>query len=274
MVIYKIINTVNSKVYVGQTIVPVKNRFMDHIRMLRDNVHFNYKLQSDFNILGKNAFGVEILEEIGDKHMLDTAEIYYISKLQSIEYGYNLSEGGQKGSVYSKTWNGFIDPLGYTLEPIKNLSQFCRDNNLSAKSMRQVFHGDKYSHKGYHHIDRPMKQGFVWPIGHKQTIEHRQKITEGVNEYWKLCGGIHSRGKKISIKLKEYYCTNTHHRSKTYQGVVSPNGIVYESVKNLEKFCRDNTLDRNGFRRWICSNKIEYKGWTKLINPHRRNAYV
>jgi group I intron endonuclease len=246
MVIYKIINTVNSKVYVGQTIVPVRNRFTDHMRMLRNNIHFNYKLQNDFNVLGKNVFKVEILEEIVDKHMLDAAEIYYISTLQSIEHGYNLSEGGQKGSVYSKTWNGFIDATGCAVEPIKNLSQFCRDNKLHAKSMRQVFYGDRYSHKGYHHIDRPMKQGFVWPKGRKQTVEHRKKITEGV---------------------EKYYSVNQPSRLKIYQGVISPDGVVYEKLENLEKFCRDNKLEKSGFRRWIFSDKIDYKGWIKIVNP-------
>lgn len=62
--IYKIVNNINGKVYIGQTKQPFIKRFMHHRWQLRNNKHDNRWLQNAFNKYGEDAFSFEIVEFI------------------------------------------------------------------------------------------------------------------------------------------------------------------------------------------------------------------
>ena len=59
--VYKIVNTVNNKIYIGQTMMG-ELRWKGHTRDLRGNRHPNHKLQADFNKFGEDAFTWSIIE--------------------------------------------------------------------------------------------------------------------------------------------------------------------------------------------------------------------
>ena len=59
--IYKITNTLNGKVYIGQS-VNVQERFYEHKRKLRLQQHFNKYLQNAYNKHGE-YFEFEVIEE-------------------------------------------------------------------------------------------------------------------------------------------------------------------------------------------------------------------
>lgn len=91
--IYIIKNTINNKVYVGQTIQLVEDRFKQHLKCLKSNsVQLISKAIKKY---GKSNFYVEILEEclIDD---LNIKEEYYIKKYNSFGKGYNLCAGGNQ----------------------------------------------------------------------------------------------------------------------------------------------------------------------------------
>ena len=91
--IYIIRNTVNDKVYIGQS-VDYKYRFRKHCETARRN-SFKYKsyLYNAMNEIGIEKFYVELLEaQIED---YNEKEIYYIKKFNSLRpNGYNLADGG------------------------------------------------------------------------------------------------------------------------------------------------------------------------------------
>lgn len=93
-IIYIIINNINHKVYIGQTI-DIKRRWHSHIYDLRNNNHINIYLQRAWNKYGENNFEFKILEEISDE-LLNEKEKYWINFYKSFdrEYGYNLTTGG------------------------------------------------------------------------------------------------------------------------------------------------------------------------------------
>jgi hypothetical protein len=105
--IYKIINTENDKVYIGQTRTHRKNkgkyrffgyigRFKDHISEAINNTKKNQCTYLN-NAIRKNHenFKVHLLE-ICDIKDLDEREIYYIKHFNSIyPNGYNLTKGGK-----------------------------------------------------------------------------------------------------------------------------------------------------------------------------------
>lgn len=53
--VYKIINTTNNKMYIGQSI-NIERRWEEHKEELKNNKHHSYKLQSDYNFIWRRFF--------------------------------------------------------------------------------------------------------------------------------------------------------------------------------------------------------------------------
>lgn len=103
--IYKITNTKNGKVYIGQS-VDIDKRFKQHKKLLRENNHINYLLQDDWNVYGEDSFTFEVVEKCRSPY-LNEIEQHLIKECDSTnsEKGYNLSAGcGRNLSVPS--WYG------------------------------------------------------------------------------------------------------------------------------------------------------------------------
>ncbi len=97
--IYKITNTINNKVYIGQTSKTITERFAVHLRHAAN--HVNRYLYDAMNFYGYENFIIEELERC-EKSILDAREIYWISFYQSNnpEYGYNMTAGGGGGNTF------------------------------------------------------------------------------------------------------------------------------------------------------------------------------
>lgn len=92
--IYAIINKTNNKRYIGCS-TDIAYRYASHINALKHNLHYNSKLQIDYNN-DPNSFELEIIEECTEKD-LRLYETFYISKLKTLEeeFGYNIMFGGR-----------------------------------------------------------------------------------------------------------------------------------------------------------------------------------
>lgn len=98
MYIYKIINKVNNKIYIGQTTKKQpQSRFSNHIYELNKNIHDNEHMQRSWNKYGKNVFIFELVEYCYDLYTLDEREIYWIKYFNSTNplIGYNIALGGK-----------------------------------------------------------------------------------------------------------------------------------------------------------------------------------
>ncbi len=89
--IYIIKNSVNNKVYIGQTIQPVEVRFKQHLKCLKSNR--KQAISRAIKKYGKDKFFYEILEKCTIEN-LNEKEEYYINKYSSFSKGYNLNKGG------------------------------------------------------------------------------------------------------------------------------------------------------------------------------------
>ena len=105
MWIYKITNIQNNKVYIGQTIRPVKDRFHRHINDAMNNIldtHFARAIRK----YGKENFTIVIIDKAASQDELNQKEQYWIKHYSSIENGYNETDAISKcgGNTYqSKT---------------------------------------------------------------------------------------------------------------------------------------------------------------------------
>lgn len=92
--IYIIRNTVNDKVYIGQTTMTVHERFMTHMKPSAAKQKSGYKLYMALDKYGREKFYVETLETEIPVELLDQKEIEYIARYNSYNCGYNSTKGG------------------------------------------------------------------------------------------------------------------------------------------------------------------------------------
>jgi len=99
--IYKITNTTNNKVYIGQS-QDIVTRLRGHKATLKVNTHFNIHLQRAYNKYGINSFSYETLEECSED-IINERESYWIEFYNSRDrfHGYNIDYGGTK-DVFSE----------------------------------------------------------------------------------------------------------------------------------------------------------------------------
>lgn len=90
--IYYILNKVNNKMYVGQS-VNIKSRIANHRWKLRHGLHTR-EIQKDFNIYGESSFEFGVFIEC-EEWELNTFEEYFIFGLDLYLYGYNSNYGGE-----------------------------------------------------------------------------------------------------------------------------------------------------------------------------------
>ena len=105
MWVYKITNIQNNKVYIGQTIRPIEQRFHRHLNDALNNIldtHFARAIRK----YGKDSFIIEKIDEAKTQEELNKKEQYWIRYYNSVKEGYNETDAISKcgGNTYqSKT---------------------------------------------------------------------------------------------------------------------------------------------------------------------------
>lgn len=92
MYIYKIVNKINGKIYIGQTTEKLNHRFNRHMGYQKDNK--DTKFYRAVKKYGKSNFYIELIEEVKTLEELNIREEYWIRKLDTVENGYNNYYGG------------------------------------------------------------------------------------------------------------------------------------------------------------------------------------
>ena len=116
--IYKITNIVNGKVYIGQTIRPVKDRFHRHICDAINHT-IDTHLTRAINKYGKENFVWEIIDTAESREELTQKEEYWIRFYDACHKGYNTARGGHAcgGDTYSNLDN--LDEIRHKLSVSK-----------------------------------------------------------------------------------------------------------------------------------------------------------
>lgn len=99
--IYKITNNVNGKIYIGQTIQNVKERFYQHCATKCSDSVLNMAIHRAIKKYGKSNFTIEVIEEV-DKDSLNDREKFWIEYYNSYNNGYNSTRGEQDCSTHCK----------------------------------------------------------------------------------------------------------------------------------------------------------------------------
>ena len=125
MYIYKITNQINNKVYIGQTIRPIEDRFRRHI-----NDAMNYILDTHFaraiRYYKPENFIIELIDTANNQEELNQKEQYWIQFYDSTNQGYNETDAISKcgGNTYKSK----------TPEEMKKISEKIRQSKLGGKN--------------------------------------------------------------------------------------------------------------------------------------------
>lgn len=122
--IYKITNSRNGKVYVGQTTKTLEQRLTQHFYAARETGR-QKKFYEDIVKYGTDSFSIELIEECPDE-AADVVESYWIYKLDTINSGYNscLSYGQNRVSKESPLNDKNSKQLKRTNRTLKAIDQF------------------------------------------------------------------------------------------------------------------------------------------------------
>lgn len=161
--IYKILNKVNNKVYIGSA-TDIRKRWRDHKWYLNHNKHHNSHLQSSWNKYGAEAFEFLVLlecsiDELLEKEKENTLKYDSLNK----NFGYNVNEpqkiflnrkcsqetknlisqrmSGEKNPMYGKFGNQHpkygITPSEENRKIVSNKAKKRRGNDSNASKLKE-----------------------------------------------------------------------------------------------------------------------------------------
>ena len=134
MWIYKITNIQNNKVYIGQTIRPINDRFHRHINDAMNNTldtHFARAIRK----YGKDSFIIEEIDKATNQNELNEKEQYWIRYYDSVKNGYNETDAISKCGG-----NTYLSKTAEEMEEIKNKIRLTKigDKNPMAKKIKRI----------------------------------------------------------------------------------------------------------------------------------------
>lgn len=239
MLVYKAVNLINGKSYIGQTIKTLSYRKQTHFSQIKKRRTPFYNALKKY---GKNNFKWFILEQCHTKESLDLAEEWYIRYFNTlVPKGYNLTLGGEGTHGWkpseefrkkcSEKWLGSKNPgskrKGKSLEEIygkEKADKIRKKYSLATSGENNPRYGKGYKIRGK---NNPM-------YGKKQP------------------GGM----KKIVSKLHK----NNEWAAKEYI-IITPNGIE-ESIRNLSKYCREKNLTYKCMKEVLRGIYFQHKGYS------------
>lgn len=157
--IYKIVNKLNGKYYVGSSnnidITDNNSRLRFHIRRLQKNEHPNDYLQNAWNKYGKDNFKFLIIEEVPTDKLLIVEQKYLDIAQNEQDKCYNLefkSTGGQWREASRDKMRGENNPnFGKTYFPYSWIGK--KHSTETKKKMSESKKGKPNPFKGCHHSE-------------------------------------------------------------------------------------------------------------------------
>ena len=187
--IYCITCLVNGKMYIGQTVQLLDNRWRRHV--LSTQRGSDHKFHRAIRKYGEENFLVEEVLTVSAptkeilKKKLDYVEMRLIKRFNTKIDGYNSTDGGDKGTV----------GLKMPEEAKKKISEAKRRENLSAEQRKKLseskigeknpFYHRTHSEDSRKRISEKKRGENHHFFGKKFTDEHRKKLSEARQRYLK-----------------------------------------------------------------------------------------
>ena len=122
--VYKIVNTVNDKLYVGGS-KDIKNRWKQHVDKLIKKMHGNIHLQNAWNKYGQDSFRFEIVQGCDPSVQFEREQFYLDNLYPFDEYGYNIVRQISKQYMSDNYMIKKCEMCGHSYETFSHLSKYC-----------------------------------------------------------------------------------------------------------------------------------------------------
>ena len=171
--IYKITNLINGKIYIGQSI-NIQQRWKAHRArpFYKEGEQYQTPLYRAIRKYGLQNFSFEVIEECFE-NQLNEKEQYYIEYYDTTnqDKGYNLTKGGQAGSV-----DVILDDL-----QVKEIYDLLINSNFTETEIANKYNVSQRYISGINLGQYRIQPGYTYPL-----LKHRQK--EEKRYYCKKCG--------------------------------------------------------------------------------------
>lgn len=204
--IYKIINIVNNKIYIGQTSKTLKERWLTHLAK-HSNKKVNLLLYNSMRKHGINNFKIELVEIVPTNNVCEK-EKFYINFYKSFYIfgkGYNMTLGGENANTITNhpNKNNIIKKMSVAKLGSKNKmfgkkhseetknkmkqnhANYKKGNHPGAKSFKIICpkgieHGVignfmdfcKINNLSHHVLRNNINKGVITNITHKRSLRH------------------------------------------------------------------------------------------------------
>ena len=165
MIIYKVTNKVNGKIYIGQTVRTLEQRKWQHLDAAKHGckTHFYNAIRK----YGEDNFVFEVIDEASSIQELNALERYYIAKFNCIKEGYNMVDGGNNNVMFlDKVKQKHLESMRSveTRAKISKSMKEYRKEHPWTEEQKRKFAKSKYGNKNF--------------AGHKLTKEHIEALNK------------------------------------------------------------------------------------------------
>lgn len=290
--IYKITNKVNGKIYIGKTKRTSHIRWIEHIRDSKNYPQKNIPLHKAIQKYGVDNFLCEILEDNIPLDNLNKKEKAYIKKYKTTNsnLGYNCTQGGDGGTVYSKLSENDVKEIKAILQNINNtlsLDEISKSYMVSKNTISLINTGKTWFDPS---LKYPLRKTPTRNIGITKEL-YKNIVNDLLDEKFKM-KEIQEKY-KVSPSLinsinqgKHCYNKNNSYYSNVYNGKypirtikqnihleVDFNNVFHEvlfSNKSIIQIEKDFNIPFNGLR-YIILGKRRRELTTKYIVPMREH---
>ena len=209
--IYKIINNINQKIYIGKTSSTIEKRFKEHCNDSKKERCEKRPLYDAMNKYGIENFTVEKVEEVENDEIASEREIYWINKLRTyIGFndcnGYNATLGGDSKRIYdyqiiAKKYlelKNQKETAKYFQCDIETVKKACQENNIEIISSQQIAKDAQKKCVKMYDLENnfiqefeTMKDAAIWVIENKLTTSN--KIDGVRSSIRKACNGQYKK---------------------------------------------------------------------------------
>jgi len=266
--IYKITNSNNGKVYIGESL-DIERRWDEHKLDLENGTHHSFKLQNDYNEYGKNNFMFEVLEEIDNnlkviiqKCLSYILESKYIKQYDSINNGYNVEnsldlilkgekpifEGYKNNIVSIKILNNLIKSINENNGIYIPSSNALKVNNIpevksqkvsksKIERLNKIFENDKNINFIIEKCNR-----YVFKDKFLRLSDVLKDNNFNVGNTYKLLKDIGILNNKNSCTIKEKSMFENRNENSKYITYVSVNGFNF-LLDRILKHAKENNVN-------------------------------
>lgn len=154
--IYKIYNTVNDKIYIGQTRRDINIRWHQHLLSINREQDKNTVLYRAMNKYGSDKFQVQLINEYSFEskdeliETLNKEEIKYISEYNSVKpNGYNMQYGGKSATESLKCPVDKYTTTGIFLCSYESISEASLTEEMNSVHISECCKGKLYTSGGF-----------------------------------------------------------------------------------------------------------------------------